>query len=84
MSQEELPVIARFVVHRRAYLAPDGAILRDLPDFAAEQAAQRGESQSRPVRRLPALQPRGMLFANSDDGNFNITIAETIKLCGTQ
>jgi 2-oxoisovalerate dehydrogenase E1 component alpha subunit len=37
MMQEELPVIARFVVHRRAYLAPDGAILRDLPDFAAEQ-----------------------------------------------
>ena len=35
--QKELPVIARFEVHRRAYLAPDGTILRDLPDFAADQ-----------------------------------------------
>jgi hypothetical protein len=40
MMQEELPVIASFIVHRRAYLAPDGVILRDLPDFAAEQVPQ--------------------------------------------
>src|SRR5215468_5010098 len=36
-NQKELPVIARFEVHRRAYLAPDGTILRDLPDFATDQ-----------------------------------------------
>src|ERR1700747_1797720 len=35
--QKELPVIARFEVQGRAYLAPDGTILRDLPDFAADQ-----------------------------------------------
>ena len=37
MPDEELPVIAKFEVRRRAYLAPDGAILRDLPNFAADQ-----------------------------------------------
>jgi 2-oxoisovalerate dehydrogenase E1 component alpha subunit len=37
MADEELPVIAKFEVRRRAYLAPDGAILRDLPNFAAEK-----------------------------------------------
>ena len=37
MADEELPVIAKFEVRRRAYLAPDGAILRDLPNFAADQ-----------------------------------------------
>jgi pyruvate dehydrogenase E1 component alpha subunit len=36
-NQKELPVIARFEVRRRAYLAPDGTILRDLPDFATDQ-----------------------------------------------
>src|SRR5215469_5957612 len=34
--RKELPVIARFEVRRRAYLAPDGTILRDLPDFATD------------------------------------------------
>src|SRR5499427_6942099 len=34
MMQEELPVIANFEVRRRAYLAPDGGILRGLPNFA--------------------------------------------------
>jgi 2-oxoisovalerate dehydrogenase E1 component alpha subunit len=37
MADEELPVIAKFEVRRRAYLAPDGAILRELPNFAADQ-----------------------------------------------
>src|SRR5262249_56832718 len=36
-NEQELPVMARFEVHRRAYLAPDGAILRDLPDFGTDQ-----------------------------------------------
>jgi pyruvate dehydrogenase E1 component alpha subunit len=35
MPDEELPIIAHFEVRRRSYLAPDGAILRTLPDFAA-------------------------------------------------
>jgi hypothetical protein len=30
-------VIANFAVRRRAYLAPDGSVLRDLPDFAGDQ-----------------------------------------------
>jgi 2-oxoisovalerate dehydrogenase E1 component alpha subunit len=35
-TDEELPVIARFEVRRRSYLAPDGTPLRRLPGFAAE------------------------------------------------
>src|SRR5713101_3571541 len=35
-TDEELPVIARFEVRRRAYLAADGAVLRSLPRFAAD------------------------------------------------
>ena len=36
MADEELPVIARFKVRRRSYLAPDGAVLRPLPGFASD------------------------------------------------
>src|SRR6201993_882798 len=35
MADEGLPVIARFEVRRRSYLAPDGTVLRPLPAFAA-------------------------------------------------
>src|SRR5438045_7329012 len=35
-SEEALPVVARFEVHRRAYLAPDGTVLRQPPDFVAD------------------------------------------------
>ena len=35
-SEETLPVVAHFEVHRRAYLAPDGTVLRQSPDFAAD------------------------------------------------
>lgn len=37
MADQDLPVIAQFAVRRRAYLAPDGVILRDLPGFASER-----------------------------------------------
>ena len=37
MADQDLPVIAKFAVRRRAYLAPDGSVLRELPDFAADQ-----------------------------------------------
>jgi pyruvate dehydrogenase E1 component alpha subunit len=36
MADEELPVIARFEVRRRSYLAPDGSVLRPLPGFASD------------------------------------------------
>jgi 2-oxoisovalerate dehydrogenase E1 component subunit alpha len=36
MTDDELPVIARFAVRRRSYLAPDGTVRRRLPGFAAE------------------------------------------------
>src|SRR6267143_280828 len=36
MADEELPVIARFEVRRRSYLAPDGTVLRPLPNFASD------------------------------------------------
>ena len=37
MADQDLPVIAKFAVRRRAYLAPDGTVLRDLPDFAGDR-----------------------------------------------
>ena len=36
MANEELPVIARFEVRHRNYLAPDGSINRPLPAFASD------------------------------------------------
>ncbi len=36
MADDGLPVIARFEVRRRSYLAPDGTLLRPLPDFASD------------------------------------------------
>src|SRR3989454_10807964 len=36
MADEEFPVIARFEVRRRSYLAPDGTVLRPLPSFASD------------------------------------------------
>ena len=36
MADEDLPVIARFEVHRRGYLAPDGTVQRRLPSFASD------------------------------------------------
>src|SRR5215468_4070274 len=36
MADEGLPVIARFKVRRRSYLAPDGTVLRPLPSFASD------------------------------------------------
>jgi len=38
MADEELPVMARFEVRRRSYLAPDGTVLRPLPSFAFDTA----------------------------------------------
>jgi 2-oxoisovalerate dehydrogenase E1 component alpha subunit len=38
-TDEELPVIARFEVRRRAYLATDGTVLRSLPQFTADPGA---------------------------------------------
>jgi len=35
-ANDELPVIARFEVRRRGYLAPDGTAVRPLPRFAAD------------------------------------------------
>jgi 2-oxoisovalerate dehydrogenase E1 component alpha subunit len=35
-ADEDLPVIARFEVRRRSYLAPDGTVLRSLPGFASD------------------------------------------------
>ena len=36
VADEELPVIARFEVRRRSYLAPDGSVRKRLPDFASD------------------------------------------------
>lgn len=39
MTDEGLPVIAHFDVRRRSYLAPDGTVLRKVPEFAADIAS---------------------------------------------
>jgi len=36
MADEGLPVVARFEVRQRSYLAPDGTVLRPLPDFVSD------------------------------------------------
>ncbi len=36
VADEDLPVIARFEVRRRSYLAPDGAVRGRLPGFAGD------------------------------------------------
>ena len=37
MADRDLSVTAKFEVRRRAYLAPDGTVLGDLPDFASDK-----------------------------------------------
>lgn len=37
MADEALPVIAQFEIRRRAYIAPDGAVLNALPRFASNR-----------------------------------------------
>ncbi len=36
VADEDLPVIARFEVRRRSYLAPDGSVRGRLPGFAGD------------------------------------------------
>ena len=38
MADQDLPVIANFAVRRRAYIAPDGGVLSELPNFASNQS----------------------------------------------
>jgi len=38
MADQDLPVIANFAVRRRAYIAPDGGVLSELPNFASTQS----------------------------------------------
>src|SRR5205823_12139884 len=54
MADEGLPVVARFEVRQRSYLAPDGTVLRPLPDFASD------------IPKLLALY-RGMVLARTFD-----------------
>ena len=37
MADQDLPVIAKFAVRRRAYIAPDGGVLSEPPNFASDQ-----------------------------------------------
>lgn len=53
-DEDHLPVIAQFEVRRRAYLAPDGTVLCELPDFAGE-------------RELVVSLYRGMVLARAFD-----------------
>jgi 2-oxoisovalerate dehydrogenase E1 component alpha subunit len=38
MPNEDLPIVAKFEVRRRAYIGPDGAALTAPPDFASDRA----------------------------------------------
>jgi 2-oxoisovalerate dehydrogenase E1 component alpha subunit len=62
----ELPVVAQFEVRRRAYLAPDGTVLADLPKFAADRdllvSLYRGMVQARTFdMKAVSLQRTGRL-----------------------
>lgn len=66
MPDEDLPVVARFEVRRRACLGPDGAPLTDLPRFASDRdtvvSLYRGMVQSRSFdMKAVALQRTGRL-----------------------
>src|SRR3984893_597328 len=66
MADEELPVIARFEVRRRSYLAPDGTVLRPLPSFASDSGVlislYRGMVLTRPFDlKAVSLQRTGRL-----------------------
>jgi 2-oxoisovalerate dehydrogenase E1 component alpha subunit len=66
MTTEGLPVIARFTVRRRAYLAPDGSVRRELPGFAGDRdliaALYHGMVQARAFDlKAVALQRTGRL-----------------------
>lgn len=54
MADEDLPVMATFSVRRRAYLAPDGTALCELPEFAGD-------------RELIVAMYRGMALARAFD-----------------
>ena len=36
MADDDFPIVAHFDVHRRSYLAPDGTMLRKMPEFVAD------------------------------------------------
>lgn len=66
MPDEDLPIVAKFEVRRRAYLAPDGTALTRLPDFAAHRellvSLYRGMVQARTFDlKAVALQRTGRL-----------------------
>jgi 2-oxoisovalerate dehydrogenase E1 component alpha subunit len=66
MSDENLPIVAKFEVLRRAYLRPDGSALAPLPDFASDKellvSLYRGMVQTRTFDlKAVALQRTGRL-----------------------
>lgn len=66
MPDEDLPIVAKFEVRRRAYLAPDGTASAVLPDFAADRdllvSLYRGMVQARTFDlKAVALQRTGRL-----------------------
>jgi 2-oxoisovalerate dehydrogenase E1 component alpha subunit len=38
MADDDFPVVAQFEVRRRAYLAPDGSVIAELPSFVSDRA----------------------------------------------
>src|SRR5881396_1088722 len=52
MADEGLPVVARFEVRRRSYLAPDGTVLRTPPGFVADIESLVGLYRSMVLLRL--------------------------------
>ena len=65
MADEDLPVVARFEVHRRGYLAPDGTVQRGLPDFAADAGLMLSLYRGMALTRARTLAPNSATVADT-------------------
>src|SRR6266550_1590875 len=88
MADEEFPVIARFEVRRRSYLAPDGSVLRPLPAFASDTAMREEDVVLPSYRDNGTLLWRGtkmeeiLLFWGGDErGNLSSGPAHDFPYC---
>src|SRR6266550_2090229 len=88
MADEEFPVIARFEVRRRSYLAPDGSVLRPLPAFASDTAMREEDVLLPSYRDNGTLLWRGtkmeeiLLFWGGDErGNLSSGPAHDFPYC---
>src|ERR687887_427034 len=81
MADEALPVIARFEVHRRSYLAPDGSVLRPLPAFAADLPALLALYRGMVLRRGTKMEEILLFWGGDERGNLSSGPAHDFPYC---